>query len=65
MTYYALCWLLRQGQGELLHPQSRFRDLPQTSRGKFDRLRCATAGSTTSGLDGYGLRSHMPARPPP
>src|SRR5438045_9264784 len=39
--------------------------MPQTSRGKFDRLRCATAGFTTGGLDGYGLRSHLPARPPP
>src|SRR5881227_2570028 len=36
-----------------------------TSRGKFDRLRRATAGFTTSELDGYGLRSHLPARPSP
>jgi hypothetical protein len=35
------------------------------ARGKFDHLRRATAGFTTSALDGYGLRSHMPARPPP
>src|SRR5256885_7329134 len=42
-----------------------FRDMPQTSRSKFDRLRCATAGFTTGGLDGYGLRSHLPARRPP
>jgi hypothetical protein len=39
--------------------------MPQISRGKFDRLLCATAGFTTGGLDGYGLRSHLPARPPP
>jgi hypothetical protein len=36
-------------------------DMPQTSRGKFDRLRRATAGFTTSELDGYGLRSQLPA----
>src|SRR5271169_37759 len=45
--------------------QSRIRDMPQISRGKFDCLRCATAGFTTSALDGYGLRNHMLARPPP
>src|SRR6266404_9873887 len=39
--------------------------MPQISRGKFDRLRHATAGFTTSELDGYGLRDHWPARPPP
>jgi len=39
--------------------------MPQISRGKFDRLRRATAGFTTSELDGYGLRNHLPARPPP
>src|ERR1700674_1348116 len=39
--------------------------MPQISRGKFDRLRCTTAGFTTSELDGYGLRNHWPARPPP
>src|SRR5215469_7253187 len=39
--------------------------MPQISRGKFDRLRCTTAGSTTSALDGYGLRRHSPLRPPP
>ena len=45
--------------------QSRFRDAQQISRGKFDRLPCATAGFTTSALDGYGLRDHWPARPTP
>jgi len=40
-------------------------DMPQISRGKFDRLQRATAGFTTSELDGYGLRNHWPARPPP
>src|ERR1700686_1021761 len=34
--------------------------MPQISRGKFDRLRRATAGFTTSELDGYGLRNHLP-----
>src|ERR1035438_6214209 len=37
----------------------------QTSRGKFNRLQRATAGFTTSALDGYGLRGHVPARPAP
>src|ERR1700738_3563714 len=39
--------------------------MQQTSRDKTDRLRRATAGSTTSALDGYGLRCHWPARPAP
>jgi len=39
--------------------------MPQISRGKFDCLRRATAGFTTSAFDGYGLRSHLPARPAP
>jgi hypothetical protein len=55
--------LLRHGQEESLPPQSRFCDLPQISRGKFDRLRRATPGFTTSELDGYGLR-HAFARSP-
>ena len=37
----------------------------QISRGKFDRLPRTTAGFTTSVLDGYGLRCHLPARPTP
>jgi len=37
----------------------------QTSRGKFNRRQRATAESTTSTLDGYGLRGHQPARPAP
>ena len=32
---------------------------------RFDRLRRATTGFTTSELDGYGLCSPWPARPPP
>ena len=40
------------------------RNMLQISRGKFDRLRRATAGFTTSVLDGYGLRRHLPLRPP-
>src|SRR6516225_10792546 len=35
------------------------------SRGKFDRLRHATARFTTDALDGYGLRRHLPTRPAP
>src|SRR5437867_10855918 len=37
-----------------LPAQSRLRDQQQLSRGKFDRLQRATAGFTTSALDGYG-----------
>ena len=37
----------------------------QTSRGKFNRLQRTTAEFTTSTLDGYGLRDHLPARPAP
>jgi hypothetical protein len=48
-----------------LPPQSRLRDQRQLSRGKFDRLQRTTAGFTTSVLDGYGLRCHVPARPTP
>jgi hypothetical protein len=48
-----------------LHPQSRFRDKRQISRGKFDRLPHATAEFTTIALDGYGFRSPLPARPAP
>ena len=32
---------------------------------RFDRLQRATAEFTTSALDGYGLRGHLPARPAP
>src|SRR5271167_57246 len=39
--------------------------MPQISRGKFNRFRRATAGFTTGELDGYGLCSPLPARPPP
>ena len=39
--------------------------MEQTSRGKFNRLQRATAEFTTSALDGYGLRDHLPARPAP
>src|ERR1035437_3850038 len=37
----------------------------QISRGKFYRLPHATAGFTTSALDGYGLHGQLPARPAP
>jgi hypothetical protein len=39
-------------EDESLHPQSRSRDMPQISQGKFNRFRRATAGFTTSELDG-------------
>jgi hypothetical protein len=57
--------LLRCAQSESLHSQSRFRDTPQTSRGKFDRLPRTAAGFTTSTLDGSGLRDFLLARPMP
>src|SRR5205085_2032151 len=37
----------------------------QISPGKLDCLPHATAEFTTSALDGYGLRDHLPARPAP
>jgi hypothetical protein len=46
-----------------LSPVSRTR--LQISRGKYDRLPHTTAESTLSAHDGYGLRSHRPARPAP
>src|SRR5271166_4207325 len=63
--YYALCQLLPPGQDRSLDPQSGFPDKRQISRGKFDRLPHATAGFTTSALDGYGLRCQLPTRPAP
>jgi hypothetical protein len=62
-----ICPLLTslRDQGALRRPQSRFRDAQQISRGKFYNLPHATAGFTTSALDGYGLRGHWPARPAP
>src|SRR3954452_7562940 len=62
-AYYALRWLLHWGQGALRFPQSRHRDPAQTSRGKFDRLHRAPAGSTTRSFDGWGLRGESSARP--
>ena len=37
--------------------------MPQISPGKFDRLRRATARSTTGVLDGYGLRQSSARSP--
>src|ERR1700692_90898 len=51
------------GQSELLHPQSRIRDVQQISRDKFDRFPRATTEFTLCVLDRYGLRDHWPARP--
>src|SRR5215467_13200604 len=47
----------------LRSPQSPVGDTKQTSRGKLNRVRCTTAGSTLCVLDGYGLRDQLPARP--
>ena len=47
------------------HPQSRIRDLRPISRGKFDRLPCSAAESTTGAFDGCGLRGRELARPAP
>jgi hypothetical protein len=47
----------------LLPSQSRFRDVPQISRDKFDRFPRATTEFTLCVLDSYGLRDHWPARP--
>ena len=51
------------GQDRLLDPQPWFHDKQQISRCKFDRLPDATTGFTTSALDGYGLRDHVPSDP--
>ena len=45
--------------------RSRFRKMPQTSRGKSNRLQRTAAEFATSALDGCGLRDHLPARPAP
>jgi hypothetical protein len=42
---------------------SRLRDTRQISWGNLSRLPCTVAGSTLRILDGYGLRSTLPARP--
>src|SRR3990172_1896534 len=44
-------------------PSPPMADTPETSRGKFDRLRRTPAESTPAALDGYGLRGQAPARP--
>src|SRR5260370_18295972 len=54
------CSAVRRPRGRL----SRLADdTGQISRGKLNRLRCTTAGSTLRALDGYGLRDPLPARP--
>ena len=52
-------------QNRSLDPQSCIQNKRQISRGKFDRLPHATAGSTTGAFDGYGLRCYEPTRPAP
>src|SRR5215468_8618930 len=54
---------LLRGQTTLRSLQSPMGDTKQTSRGKLNRFRCTTAGSTLRVLDGYGLRDQLPARP--
>ena len=53
------CSAVRMPRGSL----SRRGDTEQISRGKFNRLLRAVAGSTLRVLDGYGLRGKLPARP--
>jgi hypothetical protein len=42
-----------------------FETMQQLSRDKLDCFRYATAGFTTSVLDGYGLSCPLPTRPTP
>ncbi len=42
---------------------SRFADTTQTSHGKFDHFHRTLAEFTPKGLDSYGLRHHLLARP--
>src|SRR5215472_6868736 len=60
LAYYALCCAIRRPLGLL---SRRNGDTRQISRGKLNRLRCTTAGSTLRAVDGYGLRDALPARP--
>src|SRR5260370_2117634 len=60
MPSASFCSAVRRPLGRL----SRLADdTGQISRGKLNRLRCTTAGSTLCALDGYGLRDTLPARP--
>src|SRR5215469_16745705 len=54
------CSAVRRPRGRLSRLAG---DTKQTSRGKLNRLRCTTAGSTLCALDGYGLRDTSPACP--
>lgn len=64
MTYFTpsadFCQVVRRPHGSSQSPCS---DAGQISRGKFNRLRCTTAGSTLRVFDGYGLCDVLPARP--
>src|SRR5260370_7593768 len=60
MPSASFCSAVRRPLGRL----SRLADdTGQISRGKLNRLRCTTAGSTLCALDGYGLRDTLPACP--
>jgi len=59
MPYADFCAAIRTSYDNL----SRRSDTEQISRGKLGCLPCTIAESTLRTLDGYGLRSKLPARP--
>ena len=59
MPYADFCPVVRLPYDNL----SRRNDAEQISWGKLSRLLRTVAGSTLCVLDGYGLRSKLPARP--
>ena len=59
MPYADFCPVVRLPYDNL----SRRGDTKQISWGKLSRFQCTVAGSTPRTLDGYGLRSKLPARP--
>src|SRR5271166_3198155 len=59
MPYADFCPAVRRPCDHL----SRRSDAEQISWGKLNRLPCTAAESTLRTLDGYGLRSKLPARP--
>jgi hypothetical protein len=58
MPYADFCAAVRTSFNNL----SRRSDTEQISRGKLVCLPCTIAGSTLRTIDGYGLRSKLPAR---
>ena len=59
MPYADFCSAIGRSYDSL----SRRSDTEQISRGKLSCLPCTIAESTLRTLDGYGLRSKLPARP--